>query len=346
MGTLVLHAGRGKTGSSSIQRWLGDNAGWLRRQHGVHVLTVRRTDDPTGFDVVKGEHGRSKSFLGHWPLDRVRAEKLFAALDGPLKTFEAVVLSSEGFGRWFYDLNEDVLAQLDRFGLVHEVRVAYYVRPQHTSLESAWTQWGFREGISPSEFIGERVPSLHHLGTVEGVDDTAPHVSFVVRPFRTDLLEAGDVVADFAKVFLGIRDVPALSDVKRENVAFPLELVNVLRYAPDDMFWTSPHDNGTLRLLRNLGVAEWSVPESAKIQRSRLVLQAFCQREYEAENQELVRRFGWCADHFVPPAQSGREGQRAELTELDRLWEPDASEQEQALLFQALLALVRRGTPA
>jgi hypothetical protein len=345
MGTLVLHAGRGKTGSSSIQCWLGDNAGWLRRQHGVHVMAAVRTDHPNGFDVVECQHGSSKSFLGHWPLDRVGAEKLFATLDGSLGTDKMIVLSSEGFGRWFYDINEAVLARLDRFALVHEVKVAYYVRPQHTSLESAWRQWGFRQGIRPSEFLTERLASLHHSSTVDGVADTAPHVSFLVRPFRTDLLEAGDVVADFAKEFLGIRDVPMVPGARKQNVALPLELVNILRHAPRGMFWTSPHDNAQLSVLRSLGVAEWSTTASTKIEESRLVLQAFCHREYEGDNQRLLRRFGWCTDYFVPPPL-GREGRNEDLTDLDRLWEPDASEQERALLFKALLALVQRGTSA
>jgi hypothetical protein len=126
----------------------------------------------------------------------------------------------------------------------------------------------------------------------------------------------------------------------KENRAFPLELVNILRHAPSGLFWESQHDNSKLRRLRGLGIAEWSVSESAKTIQSRELLRAFCHREYEPGNQELIRRLGWCTDHFVPFGTVSSFTETLDLTELDRLWEPDSSAQEQELLFNALRLLV------
>ena len=345
MGTLLVHAGRSKTGSSSIQRWLGDNARRLRSEAGLHVLTVTRGADGGGFAAAECHGGSAKSFVGHWPLDADRAAAVFKVLGHELETRDSVVVSSEGFGRWLHERNEGVLPQLDLLARDHDVRVVYYVRPQHTALEAAWRQWGYRTGRSPSDYLESQVESLHHGRTVTHARAAAPHVSFVVRPFRKDLLESGDVVTDFARVFLGL---PAAASTDRpgwENAGFPLELVNILRYAPAGMFWTSPHDNSAIGSLRRLGVADWDLPAGKRTQESRRVLQAYCHREYEQGNQELIRQFDWRADYFVPPAQPGSAG-GAELTELDQLWEPDASEAEQKVIFCALAALLDRGMGA
>jgi hypothetical protein len=341
MGTLVIHAGMSKTGSSSIQSWLADHASWLQAERGVHLLAVRTTAEASPV-VVPCEDGSSASSVSPKPLNAAGATKLFTQLNKWLQRWNTVVMTSEGFGSWFYSARARVmLPALDKFAVEHDVRVAYYVRPQHTALEAAWRQWGFREPLKPSEYIRRRVESLHFLTTLDRVRDHAPHVSFVMRPFRSDLLERGDVVADFAKYFLGITDVQFSPSDTWENRGLPLELVNVLRYAPKGLFWASPDDNAKLRKLRRLGVTEWPITQSTKVQESRALLQAFCNREYEPENHVLSERLAWCTDHFVPPAPVDLDDECIDIGKLDELWEPEASKQEQALLFHALSALLQ-----
>jgi hypothetical protein len=338
MSTLVLHAGRGKTGSSSIQRWLAREAKRLQSEHGVHVLVATNPSAPGGSQVVACQGGSAKSSLGHWPFDAARAEMLFTSIERALDRHGTVVLSSEGFGRWFYEANPEVLSVLQDLALRHDVKVAYYVRPQHANLESAWRQWGFRTGCRPSEFVLERVPFLDHTTALDRVRDVAPRIFFVVRPFRRDLLIDGDVVVDFATTFLGVPDLKVSSE-DRDNVGFSLELVNMLQHAPPNLFWTSPHDNRMLAQLRRIGAAEWPITESSKSRDSRELLQAFCHQRYEQGNQQLIRCFDWHTDHFVPPV-AGFTDRAVDVTELDRLWEPDASEAELELLFHALSALL------
>ena len=302
------------------------------------MLVANKPNTHGGPGVVACQGGSAKSFLGHWPFDAVRAEMLFTSIERVLDRHGTVVLSSEGFGRWFYEANPEVLSILQDLALRHEVKVAYYVRPQHTNLESAWRQWGFRAGGRPSEFVLERVPSLDHTIALDHVRDVAPRISFVVRPFRRDLLIDGDVIIDFAATFLGVPDLEPPSE-DRDNVGFSLELVNMLRHAPADLFWTSPHDNRMLSQLRRMGAAEWPIAESSKSRESRVLLQAFCHHKYEQGNQQLIRCFDWHTDHFVPPVP-GFTCTSVDVTELDRLWEPDATESELELLFYALSALL------
>jgi hypothetical protein len=302
------------------------------------VLVATIPSAQGGPRVVASQGGSAKSFLGHWPFDAARAEMLFTSIERVLDRHGTVVLSSEGFGRWFYEPSPEVLSVLQDLALRHEVKVAYYVRPQHTNLESAWRQWGFRAGCRPSEFVLNRVPSLDHTIALAHAKDSAPRISFVVRPFRRDLLIDGDVIIDFATTFLGVRDLELPSE-DRDNVGFSLELVNMLRHAPADLFWTSPHDNRMLGLLRRMGAAEWPITESSKSRESRVLLQAFCHHRYEHRNQQLIRSFNWHTDHFVPPVP-GFTCPTVDVAELDRLWEPDATESELEVLFHALSALL------
>jgi hypothetical protein len=340
MGRLVLHAGRGKTGTSSIQRWLAEHASWLRTQHGTEVLAV--VPGNSTLEVAPPKPGSSKSVLGHAPLDTPRLTELFEQFDRWLSKRDVVVVTSEGFGAWFYDAHDEILRIVEVFGAAHDICVAYYVRPQHTVLEAHWRQWGFRTGLKPSDYLRGRLQALHYLATADWVRNTAPSLSFVVRPYRNDLLVGGNVVSDFTRVFLGLEHVPTASSDVWENQGLSLDVVNVLRHAPPGLFWTSPHDNEKLGRLRNLGLAEWPITESTNALRSRIILQAFCYEEYEPENEELIRRLSWPTDHFVPPAGSDLDEHDIDLTELDRLWEPDGPEQERELLFHALSALLER----
>jgi hypothetical protein len=90
------------------------------------------------------------------------------------------------------------LGALDDLANRMRVRVAYYVRPQHTALEAAWRQWGFRSGLSPSAFLDKRLNSLRYHHTYVHVTEAAPGVEFTMCPFHRDLLIGGDAVVDFA----------------------------------------------------------------------------------------------------------------------------------------------------
>jgi hypothetical protein len=198
--------------------------------------------------------------------------------------------------------------------------------------------------MKPSTYVAEQSNrGLHYLRTLEAVQECAPHVSFEVRPFRADLLAGGGPVGDFVRTFLSLNErCPNL----HENVGLPLELVNVLRRAPEGVFWSNGVEKYRRRDIRAAfqGV---TISESRKVHRSRLILQQHCYELFEAENRELMLRLGCSTSNFVQPAEGLDIGWS--LSEMDNLWAPDASDAELALLLtllrNSLDSTARRSVP-
>jgi hypothetical protein len=338
MATIIIHAGMAKTGSSSVQRWIALNADRIREQCGIHtvVATNQTQDNPTKrVHVEPFRSGRLNSGLlvYSWVAQgRTSAflRRIIDELSGFADTYPTVLITAEALAMPFWELDDAFLLALDDLACRHEVRVAYYVRPQHTAIEAMWREAGCREGKDPSTYAAERSNwGFHYLRTLDGVRRRAPHVRFEIRPFRADLLAGGGPVEDFVRTYLSLDErCPNL----HENVGLPLELVNALRRAPDGVFWDKGDEKYPRRALKAAfeGV---TIPESPKIHRSRLILRQYCYEVFEPENQELIRRLAWSTANFVLPAE---ELGAWSLSELDALWAPDASDAELALLFTVL----------
>src|SRR6201986_4879923 len=134
-------------------------------------------------------------------------KEICSALDLAARTAQTIVISSESYEVLFNGPGRrDALAPLEALARDHVVRVAYYVRPQHAWLESAWLQWGFRHEEPPDVWIRRQRPRIDYWETLQVVREAAPHLSFELRPFRRDLLEGDDVVRDFASAFLAVDD--------------------------------------------------------------------------------------------------------------------------------------------
>ncbi len=262
-----------KTGSSSLQRWIALNADRIRDQHGIHTVvaineTARNPTRRVHVEPFASREPNSGLFAVSWiahgkpaHLSQRFADELFSYAD----KYPAVLITAEGLAMPFWELDDAFLLALDHLGRSHDVRVAYYVRPQHTAIEATWRERGYREPRSPSEFAAEQHNrGLHYLATLEGVQERAPHVSFEVRPFRADLLIDGSTVDDFVRWLLSL-DEPC--DV-RENVGLPLELVNALRLAPEGMFWANGRWKYPRRHLRGV-LAGLNFTESPQLRRSR-----------------------------------------------------------------------------
>jgi hypothetical protein len=346
MGAVILHAGIPKAGSSTIQDWLARNADVLRSR-GTEVAVVRSRVPPgesreqlvlEPFDAGGVSSGAFVTVYLGFDRDLGVLDWLFEQLHAFADRYARVVLSCEGFAQLFAIGEGDAafLDRLEELAGAHSVRVAYYVRPQHACLEAAWRQWGFRLSAPPSAYVTERAEQLHYLRTRAVVAAAAPHVSFEIRPFRTDLLYRGSPAADFAEHFLGAADL-ALDerDDHRVNVGLPLELVNAMRIGPPELLGRDTFDNRSLGRLQSV-LRDFDVPESARIHRSRLVLQAYCHERFGEENRMLVETERWPAGEFVPAAGLTEW----DLTELDDLWRPEASAGELALLYRALVAAI------
>ncbi len=340
MGTIVVHAGMPKAGSSSVSAWLERHVGDLRSESGIHLCVAQAQDGVVRVIPYSSGSPNSASFLlaadaanGH----RERVIESFAAsLDARVESDGFVVLASEAFAEFFWRPDAIFLAALQDLARRHEVHVAYYVRPQDTSLEAAWRQWGFRYSALPSAYLASREPQLRYVDTYRTVRRLAPDVRFLPRPLRRDLLD-GNVATDFDRRFLRGADAPVAPDSPWENQGLPLDVVRALRAAPRGLLWESPHDNRAMGRIKKL-VEHLDGAESEDARRSRRILKRYSHDLYEAGNRELISELRWDTDGLIQGAGVAEES--GDLSLLDELWTSRASPLELGLLHQALAELV------
>ena len=326
MAVIVIHAGTPKTGSSSIQEWLQVSASDLRERGFTVVVAPPEKEGEIAF--VPFEEGEIKSewiVRRHPPRRRASRQvgcAFAAALQGAAERYGNVIVTGEHLAPLFA-ARDLALPPFQRLSMHHEVRVAYYARPQHGALEAIWREMGYRAPLQPSACLRKWVPSLRYGVARAAVRALAPGLRFEPTPFRRDLLESGDVVVDFARRFLEVE--PGRG--RWANRGLPLEVVNLLRASPT----RSSAGNGFSqeRLKRSYELlADHRLPEDDRAVLSRRVLQKFAYETYGSENASL----GW--EDFVPLPDGADEIPGLEA--LDELWEPQASPAELALLARAL----------
>lgn len=325
MGTIILHAGMSKTGSSAIQGYLVRGQ---RELAAAGVVVAAGRPDGAGVRVEEFRSGpvNSGDLVPHLrdpSAGPAAAMSLADELDRLARGHPWVVLTGEAFEQPFWRPDHDVLAALQQLAGRHHVRVAYYVRPQHTALEAAWRQWGFRSGWSPAAYLRDRARAgdryrYRYLSTLHRVRELAPDIDLAMRPFRRDLLVGGDVVTDFVSTFLPVH--ARTPDVVRDdNVGLALDLVNMLQFPAGAPLWTSAHHNRLFNHVKQL-YADVDAAPSPDALRGRDVLQAWCHETFEPENQDLVRALGWRTDAWVPAGA----GAPSDLALLDELWRAPA----------------------
>lgn len=343
MGTIVLHVGMPKTGTTSLQTWLGAHAADLLREHDIAVVHEVGRGGEARLEHYRGGLGpASLNYCFRYDMARRAsdastvsslARTLMAELDRMAGTSSRVVMTSEALAPLLYLSDEAFLASLGELAESHRVVVALYVRPQDGALEARWRQWGYSSDLAPSAWIRVEAEHLRHRQAYEGIGTALPHVDLVVRPFVRDLLVGGDVITDFADQVLGI----GLAEPARLNAnpTLPLDLAILLRRAPADVLKLAA--DGAMGQMALSELAQtWNVPESDEARRSREVLRGFATQEFEADNRLLADALGWPIDEFVPAPPPGPYA----LEELDDLWSPRASPTELEFLYCAIRELV------
>ena len=348
MGTVLIHAGMPKTGSTSVQTWLRRNAERLRADHATHILTDKPPGTGEDTDVVAFTPGARvvpmRFLLRYFAAVQGGDPGSAAALTGQFvaSVSEAadrlgrVVLTAEGFSTPLAIPDDIFLTGLERLSVDHEVAFAYYVRPQDAALESRWRQWGYKSDLGPADWIRSQLGQLDYAGRLADATALAPSVKFLPLPFRRDLLIDGDVTTDFATRVLGV-DPGEQTDVLDENPGIPLDLAILLREAPATLVQSRDGDGAAridagIRQL-NLGkvTATWDLPESGQARESRAALRAFAHTEFEPGNRELIARYSWDTSEFIPGG-----GATADLEILDTLWHPQADPVTLAYFYAAL----------
>lgn len=199
-GTLVVHSGTYKTGSSAIQLYLAraEHAGDLAAGGASYPRTGRSAGIAHG--NLNAELRRGATFkpeLGGW-------DDLFAAM----RTSEAstTVVSTENFA----DLSPEALDELGRRCAAAGVRVrwVHYLRDQPGFYNAFYVERlvamrpEFAELVErPFEEFGDWSPIdlgiMRYSAFVEQVCRSFPDVDLRLRPFSRRHLRDGDVVADF-----------------------------------------------------------------------------------------------------------------------------------------------------
>jgi hypothetical protein len=331
LSVIVIHSGMPKAGSTSLQQWLEGEAVDLR-QRGFTVAALSHWDDEGNVDFAPYERGEvnfsaviSRFGREPGPVWQRFADSFVSALSSCGERYGNIIVSGEALAM---HPRRPILERLQQLATQHEVRVAYYARPQHTSLEAMWREWGYRSGKKPSVCVELATPSHRYAFAQRAIHSIAPNLKFEIRPFREDMLDGGDIGVDFARRFLGVE---AHGTGIRANRGLPLEMVNLLRYAPHGMFWDDLEDYERLHRVKEL-YADQSPLEDHRVALSRKVLRRYAFDVFAAENAEL----GW--DDFVAPLEEGEDV--PELKALDGLWTPRASSVELSLLFHALRAAI------
>ena len=341
---VIFHAGMAKAGSTTVQRWIGAHASQLRDEFGIETVVLRRNEvagGPAVLERYEGGEVNSGWFLYRYEFskrDPSVLDEIFDPLAALTASCNVLLISAESFGRLLVEPDEAFVSRLEAMTEMNEVRVVYYVRPQHTSLEAAWRQWGFRLPETPAAYVEAEGRLLDYFATLRDLSAAAPNVSFEPRLMHRGVLGPSGIVGDFARSFLGIEDVSIAADDLRANPGLPLELAIMLREAPEGMFWSSSADNSHVKQLKNL-YESFNSPASARIRRSRQILQHYCRQKFELHNGMLIDEFAWPVDHLVPSV-SDAAFVGGELEELNELWAPDASSAERGLLYLALSALL------
>jgi hypothetical protein len=348
VGTILIHAGMNKTGSTSIQLWITENVDQLRAA-GIQPVTAR--PDGERLVVEPWSEGTAKAFAVPTTFYRAGeglpteqrvvarqavADRLHEDLAALADRYGAVLFTTEGHSRFFVRQDEQYFGSLDAVAADHEVRVALYVRPQHTYIESDWRQDGFCTTWKPSYFVRRRAAGLHYWPTLEFTRRAAPHVEVDMRPFVRDVLLGGDVVRDFVEGFLRLPDID-LHETRRANAGFSLEFVSMLSVAPPGRFWQAHLGSQRLNRMKTL-TGGWEPPANERTAEARRILQQWCHEEFEDENLQLIADRGWPIDAFVPAVgpRDDEQQRRANLRTLDQLWQPTASVGELAVFHEAL----------
>jgi hypothetical protein len=346
MGTIVIHAGMGKTGSTSLQDWLQQQAPALLKKSNTAVVRAELQNgwfrsDPSVCFVPPTSLGVASNSLA----DVLRTNrdqnpewcKQFAnGLKALSERHDLTVVSSEAFAQLFQAGHPHFLSALDNVAASTPVRVAYYVRPQHTALEAWWRQWGFRMEMTAPDYIRKFSTYMHYLQTASLVREVAPRIAFEVRPFIPDNSKFSNVCADFATEFLRLNHTDCEQIVPVwANRGISLEATILLRQAAECMLWRDRDDNDLLDWLQPL-LARVTIDPDENIVASRKLLWSYAHRVFEAENQALIAQFGWEIDTMIPTPTDDVECDANSLDLLEEYWSPTMSKNEERLFFAVL----------
>ncbi len=228
MGCLYLHAGTPKTGTSSIQYFLGKNRKLLTEQgycfpvmphfdkigqnRNAHFLIHRYFDENNERLLEKEEQMRARAM-----------EKLLSRLE----QYDNVVLSDESLWNhsyYFKDFWKNLSQRITEKG--HTIKVIVYLRRQDTYLQSYWAQ-NVKSGaqkLSFADYLNKKPWKQIHANYLQALDLIASAVgeeNIIVRPFESGQFLDSSLYADFLHcIGLSLTEEYHYSDQSKNDTVF------------------------------------------------------------------------------------------------------------------------------
>ena len=247
---LIVHAGMGKTGTTTLQRALGTSGPALTAQKARYLgMWFQRLGEAYGGFAGLLALSRTDAQTQRTLADRFADGLVQEAAQQDLTTF---VLSNESIFERAEVLRPFFLRLSERL----ELRVLVYLRPPRAWLPSAFAQWGLLHKTQPGPIpsFAALAPMLVKTYDAVTVWHAALAPSLIVRAYG----EETDIVADFAAA-TGV--TPNAQTIRHQTRAEPVELV--LRGLYNDRFATPvmpAHFNGSV-----LKTARHPVPSVARM---------------------------------------------------------------------------------
>ena len=344
---LIIHAGTGKTGSTTIQQFLFANATALEERYSVTSLSIPRDEtNPGELRLVRTQHSNGEQIDANWFSRVYRAlqpEPITEQLEQQLAQFEtgdnAIVISGESISRLLLREHPRFMACLKDLARRFDVRVVMYVRPQHSYMEAVWREWGFREGhAKPSDYFRKIKPTLFYAQCWDYWATHAPTVQFLVRPFVQHLLEGQDLLADFCRYALEI-DIGSLVIPEAKNVGMSLSAINLLRALPESRLWNNPNDNRLFKKIKMLEPDFTGLDETEVL--CKALLKELCGLWYAKSNAEFAKQFPWAVDDFIQNAVDSNRSELQLLGEIDKAFVTRLSTRQREFVLSLLIRALK-----
>jgi hypothetical protein len=276
---IVVHGGWFKTGTTAIQKFLWDNRAALR-QKGIYYPATGLRRKPRFAPKHCFWEGKARTGFS--------ADRIWPALRREIRRSgcDTVVLSNEGFS----GADAARITQLVTELQPHSLRFCCYLRRQDEYLESQYNQLT-KNGTSLHRDVltaAELEPLRHRMSYLENLNRWAfvlgdKHMT--VRVYDRKRLAQGDVVRDFLNN-LNIDDSNLQFTERSRNNSLPTRLIPLKRSLNQYI------EDAEL----NKNVNKW-IRDRASEEEATVSLLTDPERKelftaYDAENQEIFRRFG------------------------------------------------------
>lgn len=290
---VILHIGAGKTGTSSIQRCLSNNANELLN----HDIYVPSTD--LSLDGQRtGQHVWYFASLRKKTIEEAKTA-LETNLRAQLKTQSQskILLSAEnlsdrnGISSLFKDLAKE-----------YTFKIIFYIRRQDNYLLSAWQQWFAK---ADNDFWAWMLRSAGNIGNwklvIEDWESVIPRENIQVRIYDRQELVNEDVVSDF----FNLLNVPTSSlnieSGSNQNPSFNLGIIDLVE--KNSNLFEGAHDNEFYNFLAKFSPSSKKISKHSPISFKQRM--AILSKYNESNNWILENYFPKGRNHlFKNPTES------------------------------------------